>query len=118
MSNIPPKAPVSMDDVLPEGKAGPPLALPVALEEPTGDIPMALPIEMNEGPAQEDIPVAVPVAPLLEAARAEQAPVPIACPACQTNNPAGQPFCSDCGYYFSEADLAAAVPAQSGNGGV
>src|SRR5262249_25139941 len=45
-----------------------------------------------------------------EPAEAVAAPATFRCPACDSEGPAGQAFCGDCGYYFSPADLAAGAP--------
>ena len=86
-----------------------PMAMLVT-EPVEGDIPMALPVESPSPAEAEPVPVATPAPTdpdlLLEP---EPAPSAIVCPACTASNPVGQPYCSDCGYYFSANDLAATV---------
>ena len=78
-----------------------------------GDIPMALPVAQplaRPVPAEaEPAPAALPPSPTDPDLLLEPIPAPgeILCPACTASNPPGQPYCSDCGYYFSAADLAA-----------
>jgi protein phosphatase len=96
-----------------------PVAIPVEGETPAADIPVAAPASEAEG----EIPVAMPAdaivsePPLLPEALehevAEAAPTTIACPVCTATNPLDQPYCSDCGYHFSPADLAAATARSS-----
>src|SRR5205823_2341481 len=59
----------------------------------------------------------VPLAePVVEAApAAPPAPAVITCAACGTVNPLSKICCDDCGYYFSDADIAAAQRAASGS---
>ncbi len=92
-----------------------PLAVPV--DEPVqGDIPMALPVDQEQPAEVEAVPEAMPVAEPMDQTDPELvipvllapplAPTSITCPACTSTNPIGQPYCSDCGYYFSDTDLA------------
>jgi serine/threonine protein phosphatase PrpC len=98
-----------------------PLAMPVPLAQPV--VPLALPVT----PEEEDIPLAMPFVPEAETPAqepplaepepvAEEAPPAppaeaIICPACGSSNPISQPYCGDCGCYFSESDSATAPPA-------
>jgi protein phosphatase len=110
---IPVATPVSPDTVEPATAI--PVALPVESDEP---VPVALPAE--EPPALEVSPPPTngPVAALEEApAPVEEPPPPppvapttIRCPSCTTVCPLSDAFCGDCGYYFSDADRAAAGP--------
>jgi protein phosphatase len=93
------------DEMLPDWDVPPPDAIPLALPVSgvvEGDIPLALPVALPVSAPPEPPPAvkAQPEAP------PPPAPAVFACPACQTANPPGQPYCSDCGYYFSKADLA------------
>ncbi len=98
MSSTNPHDPPARDDeLMPSWDVpppdGPPMALPVT-DMVDGDIPMALPVAMPvtpPGPTTHDGPE-----PAAE----------VVCPVCRTSNPTGQPYCSDCGYHFSPADLA------------
>ncbi len=137
ISNEPPLAqPVQSPEVLPAIEGDPPLALPVAEpSEPPQAVPVALPVPApgENGPANlEAIPVAMPVESSTETATVptaepvaepvqptapETAPPsaeeePFACPICGSLRKADSPSCDDCGYYFSEADLARATPTQ------
>jgi len=73
-------------------------------------VPVAIPVE---GPGGDDVPMALPVATPVEPAEPAEAvvaPATFRCPACDSEGPAGQAFCGDCGYYFSPADLAPGAP--------
>ncbi len=86
-----------------EPPAAIPLAEPILGENP----PMALPVEETIEAATLELP---PVAePLLS-----PAPATIPCPVCQSPYVGKNPYCLDCGYYFSPAELAvaSAVPAE------
>ncbi|MFO0926076.1 MAG: protein phosphatase 2C domain-containing protein [Gemmataceae bacterium] len=112
---------------------GVPLAIPVPMARPVAaPVPLAAPV-VAEPPAEaepieaepvqrvdEVFPLATPAdllppewvvePPAAEAAPAAPpaaAPTHFGCPACGTNNPVDQPYCSDCGYYFSPGDLPA-----------
>jgi serine/threonine protein phosphatase PrpC len=76
-----------------EGDPGPLEAIPVALP-----LPMAEPAA-GSAPTDPDLPVLALSPPA--------APTAFPCPACGTEAPAEQVYCSDCGYYFSDSDLAA-----------
>jgi protein phosphatase len=116
-----------------------PMALPV--EGPVGEaptaIPVALPVSAPLPPSPEPylaggagavpaVPVAQPVdTPVAEVPppaavpAAPAGPATFACPVCTSTNPVGQAYCSDCGYNFSPADVAAATkprPAADGAG--
>jgi serine/threonine protein phosphatase PrpC len=87
-----------------EPPATPPDA-PVS-ETPTVEEPLPLLLEEPVAPAK-------PVAPVAPAR-----PIVFDCPVCGNSNPVEASCCSDCGYYFSPADLAAsgaseAVPASA-----
>ena len=47
--------------------------------------------------------------PLLELDEPAPAPAPVLCPVCQSPHVGRNPSCSECGYYFSPAELAAAA---------
>jgi serine/threonine protein phosphatase PrpC len=95
---VPPVNPtdeVPADELLPtwDGQP-PPAAIPLAEAGPAAAVPMeALPVE------------AVPV----EAVPVEAAPAPVLCPVCQSPHVGQNPSCSECGYYFSPGELAAAA---------
>jgi serine/threonine protein phosphatase PrpC len=138
----PPAQPALPHEAAPAGgvPASPPLALPVT-EPPPGHvaIPVAQPVLTGNGaPAATtaDIPVALPVAaptevaapvapeaesaPEPEEAEAAEAPAapepeapPFPCPVCGAFRRGEDPSCHDCGYYFSEADLARAARAEA-----
>ncbi len=77
---------------------------------PTWDVqppPAAIPV------AEEAAPVELPAAiPLMELDEPAPAPTPVLCPVCQSPHFGQNPSCSECGYYFSPAELAvAAAPA-------
>jgi protein phosphatase len=89
----------------------------VAAEAEPGAEPMetASPVETPPSLAEEPV-AAAPVVPAPLAAR----PTAFDCPVCGSSNPVEHMSCSDCGYYFSPADLAAAgagEPAASAPGG-
>lgn len=73
------------DEILPRWDQ-PPLALPVEAAVPGEAIPMALPVE--------------PCPPVV--------PTSIACRICGSDNPLSSSECHDCGYHFTEAELARA----------
>ena len=87
-----------------------PMAMLVT-EPVEGDIPMALPVESPSPAEAEPVPEALALSPTDPDIDLEPTPIPTAilCPACTASNPPGQPYCSDCGYYFSATDLAATV---------
>ncbi len=93
------------DELLPSWDVDPPPAPPTA-------IPVAEPIA---GDAPEAVPVAevVEAAPVAEPAEAPPpafaAPPAIPCPVCQSPHVGKNPYCSDCGYYFSAEELSAAA---------
>ena len=66
-------------------------------------------MELLTGPV-----AAEPLVPMNAEPVAPPAPTSITCPACQTVNPLDQPYCADCGYYFSETDLAMLAAAVRG----
>ena len=73
---------------------------------PTWDVqppPAAVPVDAEE-PAPP--PEAVPLLSLDEPA---PPPAPVLCPVCQSPHVGKSPSCSDCGYYFTAAELAAAT---------
>jgi serine/threonine protein phosphatase PrpC len=65
----------------------PDAALPVATAVPAE----AVPVEGNEPAAAPALPTAAPE---------------VVCPVCTSPNPRAEPFCADCGYYFSAEELA------------
>jgi serine/threonine protein phosphatase PrpC len=78
---------------------------PVAVETEPAELPVAEAVPVETPPPLPEAPVAAtPVAPPPPAAR----PTAFDCPVCSSSNPVEQTSCSDCGYYFSPADLAAA----------
>lgn len=110
------------DDLLPSWDTTPPMAMPVA-EPVTGDVPMALPVGMPQPATEAELelpPEAEPEPAEPEPAEpvlptpAMVAPTEMTCPACSSQTPFGDKFCSDCGYYFSEADLARCTVGESG----
>src|SRR5439155_11018965 len=79
------------EELLPTWDVQPPPAIPLAEAGPAAAVPVeAVPVE------------AVPVEAAAE-------PAPILCPVCQSPHFGKNPYCSDCGYYFSPAELAAAT---------
>ena len=96
-------------DVLPAWDA-PPMAIPIDADaDMAATIPLALPLEPLALPAPEaPPPLALPVEP---EAPTPPRPTSIPCPACATLSPLDALYCGDCGYYFSEADLAGIAPA-------
>jgi serine/threonine protein phosphatase PrpC len=81
--------------------AMPPLAIPVSPDAELPEyIPLALPVTDPAPPTAFDLPAAEP-----------PPPATLTCAACAAVNPADAPYCGDCGYYFSDADRAAAPPA-------
>ncbi len=81
------------DELLPTWELPPPAAIPLAEPIPGEDAPMALPLaeEIEESPATA------------------QATIP--CPVCQSPHIGKNPYCLDCGYYFSPNELSAAPAA-------
>jgi serine/threonine protein phosphatase PrpC len=102
------------DEVLPTWDAvpaDPARAIPVALPVPadaefTDEIPLALPVD----PAATIPPPAASgdELPVLETAETPAPSVPINCRVCGSPRVNGHASCADCGYYFTEADLAPA----------
>ncbi|MSR31478.1 MAG: hypothetical protein EXR99_08240 [Gemmataceae bacterium] len=102
------------------------------LEQNTSEIPLALPVDFSQEILEQDIPLALPVtaeelltANTLGAQATEQFPaapemvVPqeadpaaespkILCKVCGSERKKGQHSCLDCGYYFSDEELAGA----------
>ena len=88
---------------------------------PTWDLPLPTDppaaIPLTEPILTEEAPMALPMAEAVEEAppeprTAEPAPATIPCPVCQSPHVGKNPYCLDCGYYFSPAELSvAAVPA-------
>jgi protein phosphatase len=84
------------------------------------EVPLALAVEPEASPAAGDLlaeaPPEEPVIPLAEAVEeappeaAPPAPVPFPCPICSSLRQGDNPMCNDCGYYFTAADLARAMP--------
>jgi serine/threonine protein phosphatase PrpC len=99
------------------------MATPIPHEVPAGDpmedVPVAVPVFSEPGAARLALPVAQPVpqATPVEAEQEIEVPTPpidkpaasagITCPICSAANTTGAVSCSDCGYYFSEEELAA-----------
>jgi protein phosphatase len=132
--DAPPLAePASPPEALPAGDASPPEALPVAAAGvPPTAVPVAIPVQPagGNGPANlDDIPVAMPVASPAEAPALPMAqpafpeavrtppppapePTPFPCPICGSFRRGDSASCHDCGYYFSESDLARAARAE------
>jgi serine/threonine protein phosphatase PrpC len=81
--------------------------LPLPAAPPTA-IPLAEPI------LAENAPMALPVAEAVEVEPVEPRPSPatIPCPVCQSPHVGKNPYCLDCGYFFSPAELSvtATVP--------
>jgi protein phosphatase len=112
MSNIPPEPSAPVAEAISAEEIDPGWDVPMAtlVTEPVeGDIPMALPVGLPTPAKAEAVHVAMPLAPTDPDLLLEPPPAPsaILCPACTASNPLGQPYCSDCGYYFSASDLAA-----------
>jgi serine/threonine protein phosphatase PrpC len=85
---------------------------------PTWDWPLPpAAIPLAEPMLAEDPPMALPVAEPVEVEPVEPvhppAPATIPCPVCQSPHVGKNPYCLDCGYYFSPTELtiATAVPA-------
>jgi serine/threonine protein phosphatase PrpC len=99
---------VETDELLPTWDvpevAAPPVAVPVPEEEVTGQPPLALPVAVPVN----DAAAGAPAAPARPPAAAEPSapPAAILCPVCGSPRTGGHASCSDCGYYFSPADLA------------
>ena len=90
------------DELLPSWDVEPPPAPPTAIpmaEPVVGDVPEAVPVA--------EVAEAAPVAEAAEAPPA--APAAIPCPVCQSPHVGKNPYCSDCGYYFSPEELSAAA---------
>jgi serine/threonine protein phosphatase PrpC len=113
-----PAAPAAMPVAAPQAEV-PSLAMPVAIPaEPVfgATAPEAMPVEAEDAPLAE--PVAADEAAQEHGGLEEEAPPgsaeappaapALACPVCTAPNPNAQPSCADCGYYFSEAELAGA----------
>ncbi len=82
---------------------------------PTWDVQPPLPaVPLGENGAPAELPAAMPVLSLDEPAPAS--PAPILCPVCQSPHVGNGPSCSDCGYYFTPAELAAAASGAAGPG--
>jgi serine/threonine protein phosphatase PrpC len=100
---------IEADELLPTWDvpeaAAPPVAVPVPEDEVTGQPPLALPVAV---PVNEEAPTAAPAPPVRPPAPPEPSapPATILCPVCGSPRSGGQVSCSDCGYYFSPADLA------------
>jgi protein phosphatase len=70
------------------------------------------PAETPSSPAEEPIAETLILPP-----SAAVRPATFHCPICDCNNPVGERSCSDCGYYFSPAELAALSANNSGEPG-
>jgi serine/threonine protein phosphatase PrpC len=104
------------DEFLPtwdETDASPPLAQPVE----NGEALEALPGPLEEQPTSEAPPT---VEIKLPAPPAETVAPTVLCPVCSSPRVGSESSCADCGYYFSEADLAGtsapapSLPAETG----
>ena len=77
---------------------------------PTWDWPLPpAAIPLAEPRFAEDAPMALPVAEAVEVEAAAAQPA-IPCPVCQSPHVGKNPYCLDCGYYFSPTELSVGAP--------